>query len=291
VSRMLTGRIAVVTGGARGIGAATVHALTAAGVRVAVGDLDPAGAPGELALPLDVTDRPGFTAFLDEVERRLGPIDIMVNNAGIMSLARIEDEPDDATTRQLEINLHGVIHGTREAVRRMKPRGRGHIVNVASSAGKGGFPGAATYSATKHGVVGYSEAARGELRGTGVEVTCVMPAIVRTELAAGLGEARGVRSVGPRDVADAILAALRRPRFDVYVPASAGAVARVALLLPRPAREALVRLLRADRILLDAVDAPERSAYEKRVLGVSGGSAVDAAGDPGGGPARRRRSQ
>lgn len=266
----LSGRVAVVTGGGRGIGAETARALAEAGATVAIGDLDLGPAEqvatevGGLALRLDVTDRAGFTAFLDEVTEQLGPIDIMVNNAGIMTLARIEDEDDALTRRQLEINLHGVIHGTREAIRRMRPRGSGHIVNVASSAGKGGFPGGATYCATKHGVVGFSEAARGELRGSGVEVSVVLPAIVRTELAAGLGEARGVKSVEASDVAQAIVATLRKPRFEVYVPRSAGAVARLALVLPRPLREALVRLLKADTVLLNSIDAPERGDYEKR---------------------------
>ena len=114
------------------------------------------------------------------------------------------DEEDEATAvRQLEINLHAVIHGTKEAVRRMKPRGTGHIVNVASSAGKTGFPNLATYCATKHGVVGLSEAVRVELRGTGVEISVVMPAIVRTELAAGLAERAASRCSTPEEVADA----------------------------------------------------------------------------------------
>jgi hypothetical protein len=105
---------------------------------------------------------------------------------------------------------------------------------------------------------------RGELRGSGVEVSCVLPAIVRTELAAGLGEARGVKSVDAADVAAAIVDALRRPRFEVYVPRSAGALTKFALVLPRPAREGLVRLLKADTVLLDSVGAPERDDYEKR---------------------------
>lgn len=271
-ARPLSGKVAVVTGGGRGIGAETVRVLTAAGATVAVGDIDLASAERvaaaagnrAVALRLDVTDRPGFSAFLDRVGERLGPIDVLVNNAGIMPLARIEDEDDDTTLRVLEINLHAVIHGTREAIRRMKPRGTGHIVNVASSAGKGGFPGAATYSATKHGVLGFSEAARLELRGTGVEVSCVLPAIVRTELTAGVGQTRGVRPVEAGEVARAILATLRRPRFEVYVPRSAGAIARLALVLPRPAREELVRLLKADTVLLEGINAPQRSAYERR---------------------------
>jgi short-subunit dehydrogenase len=138
------------------------------------------------------------------------------------------------------------------------------IVNIASSAGKAGFPGGATYSATKHGVVGFSEAVRLELRRSGVRVCCVMPGIVRTELAAGIGDARGVKSVQPEDVATAIADAVRTGRFDVFVPRSAGGAVRLAALLPRRAREWMARAMRADRLLLDAADTAERADYEKR---------------------------
>src|SRR5215203_693664 len=181
--RSLSGKVAVVTGGARGIGQALARALAREGVVVAIGDLDAGAAQaaaaelgnGSIGLPLDVTDRPGFTAFLDEVERRLGPIDVLVNNAGIMPVGPLDEEDDATAIRMIEINLHAVIHGTKEAMRRMKPRGTGHIVNIASSAGKTGYPHLASYCATKHGVVGLSEGARAELRGTGVEVSVVMP--------------------------------------------------------------------------------------------------------------------
>ena len=122
----------------------------------------------------------------------------------------------------IEINLHAVIHGTKEAMRRMKPRGTGHIVNIASGAGKTGYPQIATYSATKHGVVGLSEAARAELRGTGVEISAVMPNFVKTELSTGMGEIRGFKHSSVEDVAEAVLDALKFPRFDVFVPKSIG---------------------------------------------------------------------
>lgn len=270
-ARSLAGKVVAITGGGRGIGAATAAALVAEGARVAIGDLDldvaEATADGlggdTVAFPLDVTDRSGFTKFLEEVEGRLGPVDILVNNAGIMPLGRFEDESDRSTTHQLEINLHGVIHGTREAIKRMRPRRSGHIVNIASAAGKAGFPGGATYCATKHGVVGLSEAVRMELRGSGIDLSVVLPAIVRTELASGLKEARFFKSVEATDVANAIVQALKKPRFDVYVPASLDAMNRITRLLPRSVAEWIVRALKGDQILFDA-ERDARKDYEAR---------------------------
>ncbi|UUV29427.1 SDR family oxidoreductase [Amycolatopsis roodepoortensis] len=268
--RSLAGKVVVITGAAQGIGASTATALSRLGAKVVIGDLDQvlaektAAELGAEALPLDVTDTKGFTEFLDEVERRVGPIDVLINNAGIMPLAPLDEEDDAATRRLLEINLHAVIHGTREAVKRMRPRGTGHIVNIASMAGKAGFPGAATYCATKHAVVGLSESVHLELHGTGVLVSCVMPAVVRTELASGLGEAKFFKSVQPEDVAQAIVDALRRPKFDVFVPASLDAMGRITRLLPRRLGEGLLRALGGDKILSSATHSSARAEYESR---------------------------
>jgi NAD(P)-dependent dehydrogenase (short-subunit alcohol dehydrogenase family) len=269
--RSLTGKVAAITGGGRGIGRAIAQALSREGARVAVGDLDRESAEqvaaelgaDALGLPLDVTDHAGFTAFLDEVETKLGPLDILVNNAGIMPVTPLVEESPESIARQLEINLHAVIHGTQEAMRRMRPRGTGHIVQLSSIAGRTGLPQLATYCATKHGVVGLSEAVRVELRGSGVEVSVVMPSIVRTELTTGLVEARGVKSVGPEDVAAEVIAALKVPRFDVFVPRSTGPLVALGSALPRRLREALTRALKADQALLQT-DRSARAAYEAR---------------------------
>ncbi|HYG95764.1 MAG TPA: SDR family oxidoreductase [Solirubrobacterales bacterium] len=268
--RSLSGKVVAITGGARGIGKATAAALVAKGCRVAIGDLDLELAEksaahlggGTVALPLDVTDRGSYERFLDEAERQLGPLDVVINNAGIMPVTPFEEEGEDSIRRQIDINLIGVITGTQLALRRFRPRGRGHIVNIASQAGKAGIPGIATYSGTKHGVVGLSEAVRAELRGSGVEVSCVMPTVVNTELTSGVGQ-KWVKPVEASDVADEIVDALEVPRFDVFVPRANGAIYKVLGPLPRSWREAIGRAMKIDKLMLE-VDHGARRAYEER---------------------------
>jgi len=244
--RILTGQVAAITGAARGIGKETARAFVREGMKVAIGDLDLATAQetarelggGTIALELNVTDRASVAAFLDAAEQQLGAVDVLVNNAGIMQLGPFITEDDATAQRQVDINVHGVMFGMKEILPRFQERGRGHLVNIASSAGKGGFPGGATYCGTKHFVVGVSEAVRGELRGSDIEVSVVMPGVVNTELAQGLQEARGVKNINPEDVAAAIVETLKQPRFDVYVPKSIGPISKVMNLLPRSGRDA-----------------------------------------------------
>jgi NAD(P)-dependent dehydrogenase (short-subunit alcohol dehydrogenase family) len=268
--RSLNGKVVAITGGARGIGKATATALVRKGCRVAVGDLDVALAEqtatglggGTVALALDVTDRSSFEQFLAETERQLGPVDVVINNAGIMPVTALVDESDDSIRRQLDINVYGVIVGTQLAIERLRPRGSGHIVNIASQAGKTALPGIATYSGTKHAVVGICEAVRAELRDTGVEVHCVMPTLVNTELTAGLGQ-KLIKAVDADDVAGEIVEALEVGRFDVFVPRSNAIMTRFSVLLPRRAGEAIARLMKADKLMFE-VDHGARRAYEER---------------------------
>jgi NAD(P)-dependent dehydrogenase (short-subunit alcohol dehydrogenase family) len=268
--RSLNGKVVAITGGARGIGKATATALVRKGCRVAIGDLDLSLAEetaaglggGTIALALDVTDRASFGAFLDETERQLGPVDAVINNAGIMPVTPFAEESVESVRRQIDINLHGVITGTQLAIKRLQPRGSGYIVNIASQAGKAGIPGIATYSGTKHAVVGISEAVRAELRGSGVEVLCVMPTVVNTELTSGVGQ-KMVKPVEPEDVANEIVDAMEIPRFDVFVPRSNGGLYRFLQLLPRGWREAIGRLMKVDKLMLE-VDHGARRAYEER---------------------------
>jgi NADP-dependent 3-hydroxy acid dehydrogenase YdfG len=269
--RPVSGRVVAITGAARGIGKATAQALVRRGAKVAIGDLDvplaeqtAAEIGGEtVAFELDVTSRQSFERFIAQVEERLGPLDVLVNNAGIMPVGLILEEDDAAARRIIDIDVHGVILGTKLALERMVPRGDGHIVNIASQAGKAGIPGLATYCAAKHAVVGFSEAVRGEHIETGIEISCVMPAVVNTELTSGVKDTRGVKRVEPEDVAEAIVAALERPRFDVHVPRSAGVIGQMISPLPRRAREAIGRGLGMDTLMID-VDTKARAAYEAR---------------------------
>lgn len=269
--RSLNGKVVAITGGARGIGKATAQALVRKGAKVAIGDLDrdlaeltAAELGGEtLALELDVTRRASFEGFLDQVEERLGSLDVMINNAGIMPLGKFVEEDDVTAERMVDINVHGVLYGMKLALPRMQRRNSGHVVNIASQAGKAGFPGGATYCGTKHFVVGVSEAVRAELRETEIEVSCVMPAVVKTELGSGLPETRAIKPVEPEDVADAIVAALERPKFDVWVPRESLGIYKVMQMLPRGGREAIARLLKADKVLAEP-DTAKRAAYEDR---------------------------
>jgi NAD(P)-dependent dehydrogenase (short-subunit alcohol dehydrogenase family) len=274
LERQLNGAIVAITGGTGGIGLATARALVATGARVALGDLDGERAQadakslgeGNFGGRLDVTDFSSFEDFIDQVEAELGPIDALVNNAGVMILGALDEEPEEVTEKSIQVNLFGVINGTKIAMRRMKPRGRGQIVNLASQAGKTGFPGGATYCATKFAVVGLCESVRNELAGTGVGVTCVMPGPVRTELAAGIGNARGVRWLLPSEVGEGIARAIAGKQAEVWLPPSTRFLQSPVAVLPAGARDWLMRAFNADTVLAHRESDPGRVAYEKKAL-------------------------
>ncbi len=265
-------RVFAITGGARGIGEAIGHALAARGGRVALGDVDEDAARataaaigrGAIGCPLDVTSTSSFAEFLDHVERELGPVDVLVNNAGVMWVGYAGDEPEATALRQFDVNFHGVARGMRLVLPRMRARGTGQVVNIASVASRVAPAGEATYAASKHAVLGYSTAVREELRGTGVELSVVMPVVVETELAAGTSPG-GVSALAPSDVADAVVRAIERPRFEVFVPARVGALTRLLAILPQRGRDLLYGRLVPDQAA--ETDAAARSEYEQRMLG------------------------
>ena len=269
--RAVAGRIVVITGAARGIGRCTAEALAREGARVVVVDLDGelatsvASSLGAVAYELDVTDHAAFTAVLDRIEAEVGTIDVLINNAGVMAIGAFADDSNESAYRQFAINVFALMHGTREAMRRMVPRGAGHIVNVASMAGVVPIPGAATYSASKHAVVGLCESLYWELRGSGVDLTYVLPTLVNTELAAGLKRTRAANIIEPEDVAASIVDAVKRPRLAVYAPRSMGAITKTTNLIPRAIGNRIMTASGSDHIILDSLGDAGREAYQKRV--------------------------
>jgi NADP-dependent 3-hydroxy acid dehydrogenase YdfG len=267
----LEGSVVMVTGGARGIGAATARVLSARGARVAIGDIDAdvaqetaASLPRAMAGHLDVSDRDSWSAFIADVEDELGPVDALVSNAGLMPIGSFVDESDDSTRRQLDVNIYGVILGARAVLPGMLERRRGVLVNVASQAGKAAFGGLATYSATKHAVVGLSHALRDELRGSGVAVSCVLPGLVNTELSSGMPATPLTPRIEPEQIADGIAGAIEQPRKDVWIPSSGRVVIPLADAVPRGIRSSVLAMLGIGDPVLEH-DAQRRADYEARI--------------------------
>lgn len=268
----LAGRVVAITGGGRGIGLATAEACARAGMRVAIGDLlaeEAVAAAERLPGPahgaaLDVRNRDRFAAFLDEAEASMGPLDVIVNNAGVLGLGPFADEEPASTERMLEVNVGGVLTGTQLALTRFRASGRGgHIVNVASLAGHVPAPAGATYTATKHAVVGFTRALRAELRGSGIRTTIVAPGIINTDMITGFASTPAGRVVEPERVAEAIVAALESGRPEVFVPGELSFLSKLSLALPARTADGLRRLLGADRVMMQA-DRGARSAVEQR---------------------------
>ncbi len=281
--RSLTNKVVAITGGARGIGRATAAALIAEGARVSIGDIDATQVQitatelgsGTVGLALDVTDRASFEAFLVDTENALGPIDVLINNAGIMPLGSFVEEPDAIAARQLDINLTGVILGSKLAISRFRARGSGHLVNVASTAGKFGAPGGATYSATKHAVVGLSEAIRREVKDRDIDVSIVMPLAVNTDLGSGLHDTRTLKVLEPEDVANAIVEALQTGRVNVWVPRWVGVMLSLQQVTPRRMVDFLVKVTGGDKVLTERDDS-ERAEYNAKIADGAGTAPVGA---------------
>jgi NAD(P)-dependent dehydrogenase (short-subunit alcohol dehydrogenase family) len=276
----LNARVVAITGGARGIGRAIAAELARAGARVGIGDVDLAAAEdaaaaidGDVhAFQVDVTDRASMEGFVDGVEERLGPLDVMVNNAGILLVGPFLEEDDAATERQIAVNVMGVVHGMRTALPRMRERGRGHVVNIASTASWVAPHGEVSYAATKHAVLALTDGVREEVADTGIELTGVFPGLVDTELAKGTKPPRGSKWISPDDVAKAVVAAIREPRPDVFVPRDLALTARLARVLPTRTRRRLMRALDVERVT-STTDPGERAVYMERI-----GLEPDAAG-------------
>lgn len=261
-----------ITGGARGIGFETARELLRRGHRVALGDIDESRlkeAADQLGVTtyarLDVTDTDSFREFLGLVERDLGPLDVLINNAGIMPTGHVHEEDDAVTRRQVEINVLGVMFGTRLALQRMLPRGSGHIINTASLAGELAMPGLAAYCGTKYAVIGFTEAARQEYRTSGVNLSTVRPTFTNTELASGTGGVNGVRNAEPEEIARATADLIERPRPFVRVTKVAGGMTAAMKFVPERAAVRLRSALGGESMFLGGVNLEQRRDYLDRL--------------------------
>jgi 3-oxoacyl-[acyl-carrier protein] reductase len=173
----LKGRVAVVTGGRIGIGAAIAQRMEASGARVRIWDI------GDKDAPVDVTDQAAIERATERTIAELGRIDILVNNAGIAGMTMpVVDYPVHEWKRVIDIDLNGPFLCCRAVVPHMVKAGYGRIVNIASIAGKEGNPNAAAYAAAKGGVIAFTKALGKELAKTGVLVNCVTPAAAQTAI-------------------------------------------------------------------------------------------------------------
>jgi NAD(P)-dependent dehydrogenase (short-subunit alcohol dehydrogenase family) len=208
----LQGKVALVTGGNRGIGRGIAEALAGSGMVVALTARDAKAAAkaaaeigsGARGYACDVRRQEQVAACFAAVEKDLGGLDVLVNNAGVGVFAKVADMSLDDWHAVIETNVNGVFYCTREAIPRMKRRGGGYIFNVSSLAGRNAFPGAAAYCASKHAVNGFSEALFQEVREDGIRVTYLMPGSVATDFGRGASAKQGW-ALQPEDVGEMVV--------------------------------------------------------------------------------------
>jgi NADP-dependent 3-hydroxy acid dehydrogenase YdfG len=273
--------VVLITGGGRGIGRATGEAFAALGSTVCLADLDLAAAQDAAAgmkayaYQADVADRVSFAAVVDAVTEKFGRIDILVNNAGVMPLGAFLTEDQAISRTTFAVNTWGPLNGMQLVMPDMIVRGRGHVVNIASMAGKIPLPGMAVYKASKFATVGLTAAVRREYAGTGVSVSAVLPSAVRTELSSGVRLGGGLPTVDPQDIAAAVIDSCRTRRGEIPVPGYVGSWDLFAALAPEPVMRLGRRLLGDDRALT-AVDPAVRASYNRRVGEQAGVPSMDA---------------
>jgi len=229
----LQGRVAVVAGASSGIGASVARALAHEGAHVALaarrreallevqtGLNQHRGKARSLVVPTDITDRAQVKSLIARTEEDLGPVDILVNCAGVMYYTLMKNSHEDDWERTVDVLCKGMLNCVGAVLRGMLTRGRGHIITVSSDAGRKVFPGLAVYSGSKFFVEAVSQGLRLETAGTGLKVTTIQPGNVATDLPAlshdaealeRYGQPSGARVLDPEDVARSIVHVLRQP--------------------------------------------------------------------------------
>lgn len=260
-------KVVCITGGARGIGKETARLLLQQGAHVWIGDIDfeaaqhTADALGHnvFAHALDVTDPESFKAFLAAPNR---PIDMLINNAGVMHTGAFHEIPLNTHLRELSIDLSGVMIGMHLVLPQMLERNQGHIVNVASMAGKFTIPGVATYNAAKFGVVALSRSIRNEIKHTQVSITTVLPSAVNTELLSGIST-KWIPTSSAEEIAQAIIASYHHHQPEVSIPRWANSIGVIEQLFPEFLFDGIKRLVAGKR-LLSGVNQQLRQHYANR---------------------------
>ncbi|WP_406236621.1 SDR family oxidoreductase [Nocardia sp. NBC_01009] len=266
----LKGARVLITGAGRGIGRFAAELFAAKGAEIAIADVDTAAAEsaaaaiGARAYELDVRARDQW----DKAVADFGRIDILVNNAGVMPAGAFLDEPDAVGRASMDINVWGLINGMRAVVPGMIERGHGHVVNVASLAGKIPVAGLAVYNASKFAAVGLSAATRLEFAPHGVSVSCVLPSAVRTRLSSGLTLGKGMPTVDPEDVAAAIVHTVHTRKAEVAVPNYLGPIDIALAAAPERAVRLVRKLFDGDRAL-HPTDNETRAKYEEQVRSIT----------------------
>ena len=269
--KRLAGRVIAITGAARGIGLATAEALIAQGAKVSIGDVDlelaekEAQRIGAKAFKVDVRDRASFAQFIQNTVQHYGSLYALVNNAGIMPMGAFLDEDPDLVDAQIDINFRGVIMGMQLALPELLKHAEGHIVNIASLAGRFALPGSAVYSGTKSAVIGLTEAVAGEFRDSNIQFTAILPSKVLTELSSGTDQAgKIIPAVTAQQVAQAVVSTLLKPRLFIAVPDYLQTVHSAYGLMPQWLQKGTRRLLGDDGILTK-LDHSAHASYAKRI--------------------------
>lgn len=213
----LKGKVAIVTGGTKGIGRAIAEALATAGMNVCVtarrenevedaaSALDKLGDGQALGIVCDVRDHEQVKSLFEKVEAQLGGVDVLINNAGIGIFATVEEMPVEDFRAILETNLFGVFYCCHTAIPLMKQGGGGYIINISSLAGANPHPRMAAYNASKFGLNGFSEALMQEVRHDGIKVSYIMPGSVNTEFGGDSPSDKNSWQLQPADIARVVL--------------------------------------------------------------------------------------